>query len=173
MASQYKVLCFFIFTNLYIFPVTTATENNGSIFLVITRNSTIQPNIHVDDFPKATVYNSTSDRINLQCAVERDSSFLHQTDLKTRVELCINGNTTILDFCQTAFFDSDNDNNSFYLLMKLSNESQDTFNSSLDKLCEDVENVRQELFNYEWILDRTLVSVYIRTCENKTQCLVS
>ena len=171
MASQCKVLCLFIFTNLYIFPVATATENNGSIFLVITKNSTFQPNM--DDFPKATVYNSTSDRINLQCAVERDSSFLHQTDLETRVELCINGNTTVLDFCQTAFFDSDNDDNSFYLSMKLSNESQDTFYSSQDRLCEDVEDVRQELFNYEWILDRTLVSVYIRTCENKTQCLVS
>ena len=150
------------------FPVATATENNGSIFLVITRNSTFQPNI--DDLPKATVYNSTSDRINVQCSVERDSSFLHQIDLETRVELCINNNTTVLDFCQTAFFDSDNDNNSFYLLTKLSNESQD---SSQDELCEAVEDVRQELFNYEWILDRTLVGAYIRTCENKTQCLVS
>ena len=109
----------------------------------------------------------------MQCVVERDSSFLHQTDLETRVKLCINGNTTVLDFCQTAFFDSDNDSNSFYLLTKLSNESQNTSYGSQSELCEDVENVRQELFNYEWILDRTLVSVYIRTCDNKTQCLVS
>lgn len=55
--------------------------------------------------------------------------------------------------------------------------TEDTLNNHTfadwERLCERVEEVREDLLRFQRILDRTLVCVYALSCEEKSVCLVS
>ena len=85
---------------------------------------------------------------------------------------CLGDTDELLDLCQAAF---DDYNQTYCLTTQTAaagnNDSIYLYNRT--KLCDQLNSIRREYLNFRSILDRTLVGVYAKTCENKSMCLVS
>ena len=76
--------------------------------------------------------------------------------------------------CNSVFanFNGHNGSTVFEVMARnTSDDSEGTF-SSWEQLCTALERVERELLMFQKILDRTLVGVYARSCQNKSSCLV-
>lgn len=77
--------------------------------------------------------------------------------------------------CNSVFahFTGHNNGSTVFEVMarNTSDDSEGTF-SSWEELCTALERVERELLMFQKILDRTLVGVYARSCQNKSFCLV-
>lgn len=152
---------------------------NDPLFLVATKSDTQQGD---DAVYQATTYtqveSSESDPI-CECEVHMSENTLSYQGLdnNSRVELCNSSNTTFLDFCSNLLFQAENGNNYTYNIrvqtaVEDSTDATGVYNNR-EELCREAESIRDKLQNFESILKRTLVCVYLKACENKTTCLVS
>ena len=97
----------------------------------------------------------------------------------TEEDDCIGDIADVLDLCQAAFVENDRPNSTHCLraqsvVMSDGDLSNASFPSSVYfNVCMPFRAIRRQYLNFEAILDRTLVGVYLKTCENKTICLVS
>lgn len=152
---------------------------NGPLFLVATKTDTQQGD---DSLYEATTYTQVeSSDYNHQCECQvhmSENTLSYQgLDYNSRVELCNSSDTTFLDFCSSLLFQTENGDNYTYNI-RVQTAVEDITNTmgiydNREELCEVAENIRDALQKFESILERTLVCVYLKACENKTTCLVS
>lgn len=118
-------------------------------------------------YNRGTTYIS-SNNSRCQCIVrEGDQSLLQYQD---RTDMCLSSNLTdTLDICASLLF---NDNLTYTIEPRVASSSNFTY-SDIGELCAAVDKVRRDLSVFESLLARTVVCVYLGTCDDKNKCLVS
>ncbi len=101
------------------------------------------------------------------------NSMLDDTTVADDDGYCTDEFEDVIDFCQAAFIENNKTTHCLSTRNVSLPESNVSSVYSRDNACKTIRSIRTEYLNFEKILDRTLVGVYTRTCENKTVCLVS
>lgn len=132
---------------------------DSNLFIVVNNESS-------SDDGLLTKYTTTGDAC--ECNVMPGSeTYLRFENESSRVERCLEDDISFLDVCNRAY---QGDNHS--LTISDTNDTGDGVYEDKATLCRILEETRTYLFQFEVILDQTLVCVYIESCKNKTQCLV-
>ena len=158
----------------------------GSLFLLFASLSLVFPDDGTilvitstnDDEQCTSSYSLTSyteTAGGLPADISRCSKYSTFDDITTlnEDEDCVDELEDIIDFCQAAFVENNKTTHCLSTLNVSLPESNVSSVYSRVNACESINTIRTEYLNFERILDRTLVGVYARTCENKTICLVS
>ena len=136
------------------------TEDSDNLFIVVSNynNNSTSNDSNLTSYSRSDV---------CECDVTLGSeTYLRFVDEDSRVDMCVNGGISFLDVCNAAL------QRNYNITLTIKNDVGGPY-SSMTELCRHMEQARTYLFRFEAILDQTLVCVYIESCKNKTECLVS
>lgn len=128
------------------------------LYLVVNRDTELSDD---NSFYEGTVYNETGRPC--ECV----STKVDTTRVDLNNETCSSGNP--LDFCSKIYFEGDGVYN---ISVSFTNDTSDGI-YTCETLLSTMEKIRERLRVFELLMARTLVCVYLQSCDNKTRCLVS
>ena len=139
---------------------TQQTACNGRLLLVISENEIIE--------------RTTSTLVEYINGSSRGECFAVDQDLNlTSSQVCSTDTGVDLGFCKFVF--ANFSSTPYSVRTECANTSMNLENTFADRdeLCSTVTKITDYLGYFKNILDRTLVDVYLKSCDDKTVCLVS